>query len=86
MAPVAGKRARRLAEAIAGVQGVLGDHHDAIVAEEWLRKAVVDADVLQALALGELVAAERAEAARGRKEWRSAWKKANRKKLRAWLP
>jgi CHAD domain-containing protein len=85
-APAAGKQARRLAEAIADVQGVLGDHHDAIVAEAWLRQAVAEADVMQALALGELVAAERAEAATCREEWRAAWKKANRKKLRKWLP
>jgi CHAD domain-containing protein len=85
VAPVAGKDARRLAEAIAGVQDVLGDHHDAVVAEAWLRQAVAGADALQALALGELVGAERAAAARDRERFRRAWKKANRKKLRAWL-
>ena len=85
-APAAGKQAKLLAEAIAGVQGVLGEHQDAVVAEAWLRKAAVDADVGQALALGELVGAERARAHRHREEWPAAWKKADRKKLRAWLP
>ncbi|MGH9224324.1 MAG: CHAD domain-containing protein [Acidimicrobiales bacterium] len=83
--PAAGKPARQFAAAIAGVQGVLGDHQDAIVAEEWLRTAVAAADVSQALALGELIAAERADAARERNAWPAAWKKADRKKLRAWL-
>ena len=85
-APAVGKRAKRLASAIAGVQEVLGDHHDAVVAEEWLRAAVDRADVAQALALGELIALQRATAARCRKEWRAAWKAADRKKLRRWLP
>lgn len=85
-APAVGKPAKRLAEAVAGVQGVLGDHQDAVVAEGWLRKAAVDADVAQALALGELIGAERARAQHHRDEWPAAWKKANRKKLRTWLP
>jgi CHAD domain-containing protein len=85
VAPAVGKDATRLAKAIAGVQEVLGDHHDAAVAEAWLRDAADGADANQALALGELVAAERAEAASCREAWRKAWKKADRKKLRAWL-
>lgn len=85
-APAAGKPARKLAGAIAEVQGVLGDHHDAVVAEEWLRSAVHGADVAQALALGELIALQRAAADGCRKEWRAAWKAADRKQLRKWLP
>ncbi|MFP5317420.1 MAG: CHAD domain-containing protein [Acidimicrobiia bacterium] len=85
VAPAAGKPARRLAAAIAEVQGVLGDHHDAIVAEGWLRAAVEEADVAQALALGELIGLQRSAAAHCRKEWRGAWKGADRKKLRKWL-
>jgi CHAD domain-containing protein len=85
-APACGKQARRLAAALARVQGVLGDHHDAVVAQGWLREAAEGADVPQALVLGELLAAQRSDAARCREEWRRAWKKANRKKLRTWLP
>ncbi|MEW6152766.1 MAG: CYTH and CHAD domain-containing protein [Actinomycetota bacterium] len=84
--PAMGKPARRFATAMAGVQGVLGDHNDAIVAEQWLRHAVDGADVTQALALGELIALERADAARCRRQWRAAWVKADKPKLRAWLP
>lgn len=81
-----GQRARRFAAAIAGVQGVLGDHNDAAVAEDWLRQHADGADVTQAFALGELVAAQRSEAAQCRRAWRKAWKRADRKKLRSWLP
>ncbi len=84
--PAVGKPARLFAAAIAGVQGVLGDHNDASVAEEWLRQHAVGADVTQALALGELVGVQRSEAARCRQIWRGAWKKADRKQLRSWLP
>ena len=35
--PVVGKRARRVAAAAEGLQTQLGDHHDAVIAEEWLR-------------------------------------------------
>jgi CHAD domain-containing protein len=34
-----GKRARRFAKALAGLQDVLGDHQDAVSAEAWLRSA-----------------------------------------------
>ena len=38
-----GKPAAELARAAADLQGVLGDFHDAIVAEEWLRTATAGA-------------------------------------------
>ena len=84
-APVGGKAAKRFAAAVAGVQEVLGDHNDAVVAEAWLRAAVEEADVAQALALGELIAVQRGVAADCRKSWRGAWKAVDRKKLRKWL-
>lgn len=84
--PAEGKPARRFAKAVADVQEVLGDHNDAVVAEGWLRAAVEQADVAQALALGELIALQRGAAAHCRREWRKAWKAADRKKLRKWLP
>jgi CHAD domain-containing protein len=81
--PGAGKHAA----AIADLQGVLGDQHDAVVAEQWLRDAVVEgASRQQGLVAGLLVAAEREEAASQRKAWKKAWKAASAKKLTAWLP
>jgi CHAD domain-containing protein len=84
-APVIGKRARAFAEALADAQTVLGDHQDAVVAEDWLRHAIVRAGAVQAMAAGELIAVQRAEAAALRAESPAAWKKLDRKKLRSWL-
>jgi CHAD domain-containing protein len=75
-----------LAAAVAELQGVLGDQHDAVVAEAWLREVVgLAVTRRQAFVAGLLVAAERLEANRLAREWPSAWKGANRKKLRAWM-
>ncbi|MDQ6909525.1 MAG: CYTH and CHAD domain-containing protein [Actinomycetota bacterium] len=84
-APVIGKRAKSFAKALADAQGVLGDHQDAVVAEDWLRHAVVRAGAVQAMAAGELIAVQRAEAAACREEWPAAWRALDRKKLRSWL-
>ena len=85
--PVIGKPAEDFADAVADIQGVLGDHQDAVVGEAWLREAAAAAgprDV--ALVAGELIAAERASAASTRAGWRQVWDAANRRKLRSWLP
>jgi CHAD domain-containing protein len=75
-----------LAAALAELQGVLGDQHDAVVAEGWLRDVVgLAVTRRQAFVAGVLAAAERLEAQRLAREWPSAWKAANRKKLRAWM-
>ncbi len=77
------KRARYAAE-LAGdtayvkaakiLQDVLGEHQDAVVAAERLR--VLAARMPDAaLAAGRLVERERERAERGRREWRTAWKR-----------
>ena len=74
------------AAAIADLQGVLGDQHDAVVAEEWLRSAVAGGTSRQqAFVAGLLVAAERKAAAAERERWRPAWEAASAKKLTGWL-
>jgi CHAD domain-containing protein len=83
--PVFGKPAEDFADAVADLQGVLGDHQDAVVGEAWLREAAGTARRDVALVAGMLIAAERAAAAATRDGWRPVWKAANRKKLRAWL-
>ena len=70
---------------MADLQGVLGDLHDAVVAEAWLREAAAGAPSDQALAAGQLIAMERVDAAACRRAWRSVWKRASGRKLRAWL-
>ena len=80
-----GKQAKALASAVAGVQGVLGDHQDATVAEAWLREAADD-DGVSALVAGELIALERVEAEACRQAWWATWREARDPKLRKWLP
>jgi CHAD domain-containing protein len=83
--PVIGKPAERFADAAADLQEILGDHHDAVVGEDWLRQAAGSGRRDKALIAGQLIAAERASAASSRSDWRSVWKALNRKNLRAWL-
>ncbi|MBK9179528.1 MAG: CYTH and CHAD domain-containing protein [Acidimicrobiales bacterium] len=86
IAPVAGDRARAHAKALAAVQDVLGDHNDAAVAEAWLRRAVAaGVSRSQAVAAGELIALQRAEAATLRQAWPGAWAAASSRKLRSWI-
>ena len=85
VAAVVGQPAAKMARAAADLQGVLGDFHDAIVAESWLRSASARLAVPEAMAAGQLIAHERHDAARCRSEWRASWKRLDRKKLRAWL-
>jgi CHAD domain-containing protein len=82
---VVGRPATNLARAAAELQGVLGDFHDAIVGEDWLRAASVKAPSAQALVAGQLIATERQIAARCRGQWSASWKRIDHKKLRAWL-
>jgi CHAD domain-containing protein len=85
VAQVAGNPAAHLARAAADLQGVLGDFHDAVVAEAWLRAATTGAPPAQALAAGQLIAHERDDARHCRATWAHSWKRLHRKKLRAWL-
>jgi CHAD domain-containing protein len=83
--PVIGKQAERFADAAADLQDVLGDQHDAVVGEAWLRQAARSARRGEAVAAGQLVAAERTGAAAARAAWPSAWKALDKKKLRSWF-
>ncbi|MGH8896627.1 MAG: CHAD domain-containing protein [Egibacteraceae bacterium] len=85
VAPVIGRPAHAFARAAAEVQGVLGDHQDAVVTEAWLRQRSVELPPAQAMVAGQLVAAQQAEAAACRAAWPRAWKRASKKKLRSWL-
>jgi CHAD domain-containing protein len=83
--PVIGSPARRLAEALADAQDVLGDHQDAAVAEEWLRRAAVAGTSAEALAAGEIVASERLRAAELRGRWPRAWSRVDDSRNTRWL-
>jgi CHAD domain-containing protein len=79
-----GKRARYAAE-LAGrrefvrqakkLQDVLGEHQDAVVAAEQLRRLAVAASPEQALAAGRLVEREELHRADARRTWQAAWQR-----------
>jgi len=74
-APVLGRQVARLADAAADLQSVLGDHHDAAVAEDWIRQATVRVRGKgRLLVAGELIGFERVDAAEARAQWPRAWK------------
>ena len=84
VAPVVGRPARRFADAIEDVQSVLGDYHDTVVAEAWLRDVATEL-VDCRIAIGGLIARERKEREHLRDAWPAVWKRASKKKLRAWF-
>ncbi len=83
--PALGSEAKSFAKALARLQTVLGDHQDAVVAEEWLRGAATEATAAEALAAGELITVQRAEEVSCREAWPAAWKKVAKKKRRSGL-
>jgi CHAD domain-containing protein len=84
-APVFGKPARRFARAVAGVQDVLGEQHDGVVAGAWLAKTADECSPGEAFALGRLAEIEHGAANDARREFTRVWKRARRKRLRAWF-
>jgi CHAD domain-containing protein len=83
VSPVFGKRAEAFAEAAAGLQDVLGEHQDSVVARAWLRQAA--ASGADAFVAGELSEIEAQAAAAARAAWPKAWKALSRKRLRFWV-
>jgi CHAD domain-containing protein len=83
--PAIGGDAESLADMLSDLQDVLGELQDAVVAEHWLRTAAAEATVEEALAIGLLVARERAQGAERRDSWESVWKKARNKKHTGWI-
>jgi CHAD domain-containing protein len=84
-AKVCGKPARRLAGALADLQGVLGDLQDSVVAEQWLRHAAAGGPPVWALVAGQLVARERVAQTQARAAWRPLADLVTSNKLGAWL-
>jgi CHAD domain-containing protein len=79
IAPLAGDDAIAWAKAVAGLQTVLGDLNDAVVAERWLRRGE------HSFVAGELIGIERGEGDAARANWPGAWTKASKPELRSWL-
>lgn len=84
-APVVGKDASRLAEALADVQTALGDLQDTVVLESWLREAQTGVSPAQAGVASALIEEERRRADAARSEWEGAWRTITDKRLADWL-
>ncbi len=83
-----GGPAAQFARAVTGVQNLLGEHQDAVVASEtWLSIAQSDPDDhTLAVTAGRLVERERATVRRVRAEFPAAWSATDRRRLTEWLP
>lgn len=84
-APAIGAPAEGYAKAVARLQEVLGDHHDAVVTAAWVRAAAAGTTPAQAFAFGLLCAGQRAQADALRPAWRRAWRRVDRSDLTAWM-
>ncbi len=87
VAPVEGKRATRFAKALATIQDVLGEHQDAVVAQQWLHdtSASFGDDPAAAFVAGELAGSEHEAALSARAAWPRTWRAVRQPKLRRWL-
>jgi CHAD domain-containing protein len=92
--PVIGKPAQRTASAAEHVQTVLGEHHDAVAAEAWLRDEWVDpvGDTTSArispavcFEVGRLVAEAHHRQGDSATQWAAAWAKLRKPKRLRWL-
>jgi CHAD domain-containing protein len=80
----AGKPARRFIAAAKSFQDVIGEHQDAVVAEQRLKALAAKGRGLGAFAAGRLVERERARQQATRKAFPKAWAKLERSGRRAW--
>jgi CHAD domain-containing protein len=83
--PAFRKPARRFASAMAQVQEVLGEQHDAVTAIAWLSKTAQECSATEAYVLGRISEIEHAAARDARAEFFDVWQDARKKRLRAWL-
>jgi len=78
--------------AATALQDVLGELHDAVVSEQWLRNAAsrrparakAEALVATGVAAGQLIAAARERQRAERLAWTAAWERLDRKRLLRW--
>jgi CHAD domain-containing protein len=84
VAPASGGPAKTFAKLAAELQDVLGEHHDAIVLQAWLRDVASRSRARQAFVAGELTALQRRAAAAAAAEWPDAWRSLSRKRNLFW--
>jgi CHAD domain-containing protein len=79
-APVVGKPARRTATAAEAAQDVLGEHHDAVSAEVWLRSQAMKGTIASSYSAGRLAAEETRLQRTLRRRWPSVFHELERKR------
>ena len=84
-APVVGEEAAALAAQLTQVQDVLGEVHDTVVAEAWLRDTAATLDHEARFVAGQLAATQRAERTALLDTWPATWAACDRKALTGWL-
>jgi CHAD domain-containing protein len=82
--PVYGGRARKFVRRATALQDVLGEHQDAVSAQEWLRRKASRSTSTVAFVAGELAAEEKRARARARSSWPAAWRDLARPGVRFW--
>jgi CHAD domain-containing protein len=83
-APVIGKTARRTAAAAEEAQNILGEYHDAVNAESWLRAQAMIGTTAGSYSAGRLAAEQARPRWQLRRQWRSVFCRLDRKRLRRW--
>jgi CHAD domain-containing protein len=85
-AAATGKRAAAFAKEVAALQEVLGELHDAVVAEDWLRARSQSPSIHDTalFATGELVALQRDAAEQSRAGWPAVWRRVEKSWIDAW--
>jgi len=83
-ARVIGPDAKRFAHAIAAVQQVLGDHHDAVTTEAWIRAHAAHLSGADQFAAGALATIQAQLARASREAFPAVWAEASGSELRTW--
>jgi CHAD domain-containing protein len=83
--PIMGKIARRVARRAEEIQTILGDHHDAVTAVQWLEQIPADATKEASFVAGGMAAEARRQQATSRKQWRHSWDALKRRRATDWL-
>ncbi|HWD53141.1 MAG TPA: CYTH and CHAD domain-containing protein [Acidimicrobiales bacterium] len=83
--PVMGRPAARTAARAERLQTLLGEHHDAVAAEAWLREQARHDTRAASFEAGMLAAHQIRRQQKLRRRWRSSWRRLDQPKARAWL-
>ncbi len=83
--PVLGKAARRTARRAEDIQTILGDHHDSVMAVEWLEQIPVDGTTGASFVAGAKAADARRHQLESRRQWGHAWDALHSRTVTGWL-